>query len=266
MFKCSIFYAFAVILSAQAPGGGRGGADEGTALDLAGKYSEAQKYYVQAIEAAPNQQAKMRAIRGMAMSYAFANDCKNTIKYENQLYDLYLEAKDFYNAGEMANEAARVCIEAGSFDEASKWYKIGHDAGLREPNISEARKDLWEFRTEHALARIAIRRGNVAEAQKHVAAAKAILDKGTNSEQAVFYPYLTGYVAFYSGEYKKALEELQKANQNDPFIMVLIGQTYEKLGDKAQAMEYYRKASGSRAHNPPNAFAHPFAIKKLSQN
>ena len=71
---------------------------------------------------------------------------------------------------------ARVCIDAGDLDAAEAWYKKGHDLGLKEPNISPGRKDLWEFRTEHALARLAARRGNKAEAQKHVAAAKAVLD------------------------------------------------------------------------------------------
>jgi predicted Zn-dependent protease len=36
-----------------------------------------------------------------------------------------------------------------------------------------------------------------------------------------------------------ALKELQKANPNDPFIQCMIGQTYEKLGDKGKAVEYY---------------------------
>jgi tetratricopeptide (TPR) repeat protein len=75
---------------------------------------------------------------------------------------------------------------------------------------------------------------------------------------------LTGYVAFYSGDYKAAMEELQKANQNDPFIQCLIGSTYEKLGDKEKAMEYFRKASATTAHNPPAAYARPFARKKLA--
>ena len=152
----------------------------------------------------------------------------------------------------------------GDLDAAQKWYKLGHDTGLKEPDIKPARQDLWNFRWEHAQARIAARRGDQAEAQKHVAAAKAILDKGTIPEQAQFFPYLKGYVAFYAGDYKMALEELNKANQNDPFIQCMIGESYEKLGEKDKATEYYREASTASSHNPPAAYAVPFAKRKLT--
>jgi len=225
----------------------------GILLDLMGQYAEARKYFGKSIEIAATPQAKGQAQRAMAMSYAFEGDCKNAAKYEGPLYEQYLSAKDYFNAGETADELARVCIDAGNLDEAYAWYRKGHEAGLNETNPKQ--KDLWNFRWEHAQGRIAARRGKAEEAQKHVAAAKAILDKGTNPQQAQFFPYLVGYVAFYGGDYKTALTELQKANQSDPFIQVLIAQTYEKLGDKDQAMQSYKKAMGSNAHNPPNAAA-----------
>jgi Tfp pilus assembly protein PilF len=56
-------------------------------------------------------------------------------------------------------------------------------------------------------------------------------------------------VAFYGGDYATALAELQKANQNDPLI--LIAQTYEKTGAKDRADEYYRKVLTSNAHTRP---------------
>jgi tetratricopeptide (TPR) repeat protein len=185
------------------------------------------------------------------------------VKYASQAYDIFLAAKDFFNSGEVANELARICLESGDLDQAQKWYQTGHEVGPREPDIKPERKDLWDFRWEHALARLAARRGQAAEAQKHVAAAKTILDKGTNPDQASFFPYLVGYVAFYGGDHKAALAALQQGNQNDPFILSLIAQTYEKLGDEAQAKEYYKKILASNAHNPTNAFARPLARKKL---
>jgi len=235
----------------------------GSVLDLMGKGEPARAYFAKAIEVADTPENKAAAKRAMAMSYAFEGNCNKTIEYEQQVFDFYGSVKNFFQQGEIADEAARVCIESGDLDAAYKWYKTGHDTGLQEPDIKPARQDLWNFRWEHAQARIAARRGDQAEAQKHVAAAKAILDKGTIPEQAQFFPYLKGYVAFYAADYKTALEELSKANQNDPFIQCMIGQTYEKLGDKEKALDYYRKASQAVSHNPPAAYAVPFAKKKL---
>lgn len=269
-----------LIASAQPPQGGRGGPAsseirEGTRLDLEGKTSEAKAAFQKAIDTAANPAAKANAQRSMAMSYAFDGDCKNTGKYEQMVIDYWkTQEKEqpgnaFYQEGEMANEAARVCIDNGDLNEAERWYKAGRELGQKEPNLAPGRKALWDFRTEHALARLAARRGNKAEAQKHITEAKTALaeiqksDEGLYNQQKVFLPYLTGYVALYTGDAKTALVDLQQANTGDPFIQCLIGMTYEKLGDEAQAKEWYRKASNVGAHNPPAAFAKPFTRKKL---
>ncbi|MGE5245347.1 MAG: tetratricopeptide repeat protein [Betaproteobacteria bacterium] len=238
----------------------------GIVLDLMGKYDEARKHFSKALEVASTPAAKAQAGRSMAISYAFENNCQGAAKYEEPLYESYLQAQDYYNAGEIADELARVCLEAGEIDTAEKWYRMGYAAGLQEPDIKPARKDLWDFRWEHAMARIAARRGDKEGAARHIAAAKAALATGTNPEQQQFLPYLTGYVAFYEGDYQTALADLQKANQKDPFILVLIAQTYEKLGDAKQATDYYQKALASNAHNPPTAYARPLARRKLGQS
>jgi len=235
----------------------------GSVLDLMGRGEEARKYFAKAVDVADTPEGKASAQRAMAISYAFEGNCKKTIEYEQQVFDFHGSMKDFFQQGETADEAARVCIDSGDLDAAYKWYQIGHDTGLKEPDIKPARQDLWNFRWEHAQARIAARRGDQAAAQKHIAAAKAILDKGAIPEQAVFFPQLEGYVAFYAADYKAALEDLQRANQNDAFIQCMIGQTYEKLGDKDKSLAYYRKAANATSHNPAGAYAVPFAKKKL---
>ncbi len=236
----------------------------GVALDLLGQYEEARKHFEKAIAAAPDAEAKSRATRNMAMSYAFSRDCAGAAKYQGPLVDDAVGAGKMTDGGGIANELARVCLESGDIDRASEWYKKGYDAAIKQQGLTAAQKDLWDFRWEHAQARIAARRGNAAEAQQHVTAAKAILDKGTNLEQAPFFPYLTGYVAFYAGDYKTAVADFGKANQDDPFIVCMIAQSYEKLGDAAKASEFYKKALTSNAHNPTNAYARPIASKKVS--
>jgi len=236
----------------------------GSVLDLMGQGEQARKYFAKAIDVADTPERKAMAQRAMSMSYAFEGNCKKTVEYEQHVFDYYGSVRNFFQQGEIADEAARICVDSGDLDTAYHWYQVGHETGLKEPEIKPTRQDLWEFRWEHAQARIAARRGNQADAQKHVTTAKNILDKGTNPEQAQFLPYLQGYVAFYAGNYKTALEELLKANQNDPFIQCMIGQTHEKLGDKDKAIEFYHKASTAIAHNPPAAYAVPLAKKKIA--
>ena len=246
----------------------------GVVLDLMGKGAEARKHFQKAIDAAPDAAAKAGAQRQMAMSYGFEGDCKNTIKYEQMVmaYHVTREQSDpqdsFYQQGEMANEAARVCIDSGDLENAAIWYRKGTELGLKEPGNTTHPKSLWVFRLEHAMARIEARKGNKAEAAKHVAAAKAALDGDAKmaEAQARFFPYLTGYVALYTGDLKTAQADLEKAvamQANDPFLQCLLGMTYDKLGEKDKATECYKKAWTTTAHNPPAAFAKPFARKKL---
>jgi tetratricopeptide (TPR) repeat protein len=235
----------------------------GVALDLQGQYAEAQEHFTKAIEVAPAE-SKAQALRSMAVSYTFEGNASKASEFELQVFNARLAKGDSVGAAEICTELARIYLETGDPDHAYKWYKMAYDTVGRKPDLSDADKNLWLFRWENAQARIAARRGKADEAQQHVAAAKAALDKANNPDQMRFYPYLTGYVALYTNDYKTAIAELQKADQRDAFNLVLLAQAYEKSGDAAQAKSYYGKALESNAHNPPNAFARPLAQKKLS--
>ncbi len=238
----------------------------GVVLDLLGRTTEARQYFQKSIDSATDEQTRAVARRQMAMSYAFDNDCASSARYGRMLYDYWLQRGNHYAAGEALNEVARVCIEAGALDEAEKLYRSGTETGLKEPDISPDRRALWIFRLEHALGRLAARRGRKEEAWKHVAAAKSLLDSHSEmaKQQQPFYFYLAGYVALYTGEPQAALDHLKQATQNDPFIQCLMGMAHEKLGQKEEALACYRRAAQTTAHNPPAAFARPFARRKLA--
>ncbi len=240
--------------------------ESGVALDLKGDYVAARQHLKKAIDVAPADQ-KNRALRVMAFSYAFEGDSAEAEKFEKQVFDALLAKSDFEAAAGVADELARIKLECGDIDGAATWYQTGHDTAMRKTDMTDmkdADKNPWAFRWAHAQARIAARRGQRDEAQKQVAAAKAALEKANNPDQAQFFPYLTGYVAFYGGDYQTAIADLQKANQKDPFILVLLAQSYEKAGDAARAREYYGKVMANNGHGPTNAFARPVARKKLA--
>lgn len=176
----------------------------------------------------------------------------------------------FYQQGEMANEGARVCIDAGDLDTAESAYRLGYQLGNTEPAPRTHPKSLWDFRLAHALGRIAARRGNEAEARSQIALARQALDSDSAmaAQQERFFPYLVGYVALYTGDLATAEVEIKKAVAvsagGDPFQHALLGMVYEKQGRADDARLEYRKAyEGATARNPPAAFARPFARKKL---
>jgi tetratricopeptide (TPR) repeat protein len=234
----------------------------GIALDLKGKYSDARNYLLSAVEVAPPDR-RVQALRTTAVSFAFQCDLSQVTNFERQAYDLQMRDQKFTDAAGTANELARIDLECGNVPDAAKWYQTGYETALRNTDLPEADRDLWNFRWENAKARIAAREGKRKEADADVAAAKAILDKGKIPDQQRFYPYLTGYVAFYAGDYKAAVEQLKTADQKDPFILVLLAQAYEKLGNQAESMKYYRQVLTINSHSPTNAFARPLAQKKL---
>ena len=214
----------------------------------------------------------------MAMSFAFDADCANAARYEDMVVAYWKTREQaepqnaFYQEGEMANEAARICIDAGELDIAERYYRLGNTLGLAEPEPKTHAASLWAFRTAHALARLAARRGSVVEAQRQVAEARRILDGDPTmaAAQERFFPYLAGYVALYTNDLPSAESELTHAlalpgNQGDPFMHVLLAMTYEKLGQQDKAHALYEKAfTLATAHNPPSATARPYARRKLN--
>jgi tetratricopeptide (TPR) repeat protein len=269
---------------AQAPAGAPALATRADSMRRAAQYdtdgetAKARALYQRLVDTAPDPATKAAAQRAMAMSYAFDADCANTTKLMDQVIAYWATREQaepqnaFAQQGGMANEAARVCIDAGDLDAAERLYRRGTELGLREPEPRTNPRSVWEYRLAHALGRIAARRGNAAEAQRHVAEARRLLeaDPAMAAGQSRFYPYLVGYVALYTGDLAAAEAELTKAvaiegNQGDPFMHLLLASVYEKRGQRDRAKALYQKAYDlATNHNPNSAHVRPTARRKLA--
>ena len=276
-FLAPVALAALVSIPAAAQRGGSGPSREASALDVAGKTAQARIIWQALIDSAADPAAKANAQRSLAMSYAFAGDCANTLTYEQFVIDYWKTREQaepqnaFYQEGEMADEGARVCVDAGDLNAGERWYRMGYDYGVKEPVPQTHPKSLWDYRLAHALGRIAARRGDKTEADRQIAAARKALDSDSAmaAQQERFFPYLVGYVALYTGDLKSAEQQFNtmlamRGNQNDPFMNTLLAMTYEKMGDRAKADALYRKAYDlATAHNPPAAFVRRYVRDKL---
>ena len=234
----------------------------GRALDLLGRYSDAREHFTKAIALAADGD-KDQVLRMMGISLTFTGDANAAATYFQQVFDRRIASANFAAAAEVADEMGRVYLELGDLDSALAKYKLAFDTAARQTDRSAAEVDLGTLRWAHAQARIASRKGNAAEARRQEAIVKTVVSKSANADQQVQYAYLRGYVAFHLKEYPAALAALRSADQTDPFILLLLAQTYEESGQAARAHEFYEKTLASTSHAVNNAFARPIARRKL---
>ncbi len=243
--------------------------------DAAGKHAEARAMYQALIATAPDAAAKAAATRRLAMSYGYDANCAKVIELEEQVIAYWKTRREVepqnahYQEGEMANEAARVCIDHGFLNEAEQLYRRGTALGNAEPAPRSHPASLWAFREAHAMARVAARRGNAAEAQRWVGEARKALDSdpAMAKSQEQYFPYLVGYVALFTGDLATAQTEFTKtvaAMPNDPFQLVLLGMTHDKMGHADVARGFYQKAYDlATGSNPPAIYSRTFTKKVL---
>jgi tetratricopeptide (TPR) repeat protein len=236
----------------------------GRVLNIEGQYVEARQHFQKAIDAASPSELN-GALSAMAISYAFEGKAADAAKYYGQLIDRQLASGATDAAGGAANGLARVYLETGDTANAEKWYRTGYETALKNPKRTPEQTDLTEMRWHHAQARIAARRKQFDVARKHVDEVRALVAAGRLDEaQQAQYPHVAGYVAFYAGESDKAIAELSKADQEDPFILSLLAQAYEQKRDVAKARELYTKILAMPAYSLQAAFARPLAARRLA--
>jgi tetratricopeptide (TPR) repeat protein len=234
----------------------------GRGLDLEGRHQAARSHLEEAVKLAPAEE-RNAALTALGISYAFESKPDEAARYYQRAFDADMQADDRAGAAGLANALGRIYLESGNLAKAEQWYTTGYETAKKIQGLSPEANALWEMRRHNAFGRIAARRGDKAAAARHAAAAKALLDKGGNENQRPFYPYLLGYIAFYSKDYRQAIAELAKADQEDPFILGLLAQAHQRLGQKNEAAEYYRKVMATPTHNINSAFSRPLARKFL---
>ena len=230
----------------------------GRALDLDGRHATARPHLEEALALAPEAE-RNAALTALGVSYAFESKADEAARYYQRAFDAQVQADDRAGAAGIANALGRVYLESGHLAKADQWYTTGYEMARKVPGLSGEQAALWEMRWHNAQGRIAARRGDAAAAAKHANGVKAALDKGVAENQRPFYPYLVGYIAFYAKDFRTAIAELLKGDQQDPFVLGLIAQSHQRLGDTKQAGEYYRKVMAENDHTINAAFSRPLA-------
>ncbi len=234
----------------------------GIALDLLARYDEARTHLSRAIQLAP-EDGKRPALMAMAVSWVFQKRTVDAAKAYEQVFDRDIAAGRHADAAEAANALGRLLLETGDYAGASRWYQTGYEQARRQPAEPGSQLTLWKFRWLHAQARIAAREGKPADALLREIRA-LVAESKELADEAPAVAYLEGYIALYRKDPKAALSALARADQDDPFILMLIARAHEQLKQRTAARETWKRVLTLNGHSLQNALARPAARAALA--
>jgi Flp pilus assembly protein TadD len=237
----------------------------GVLLDLKGQCAEARTHLNRAIDVAPADIPRYQAMNALALSYAFDRMLAEAQEELEAIRRHQAIDGDTAGAAAAARAIGRIYLENGDSVNGRRWYELGYRESKPHAGQPESERLLWELRWHHAQARIASREGHLDVARNHLAEFESIMRRrGHETEDNDIHRWLTGYVAYYAKEYDRAIAELARGNLADPFILMMIGMSYQAKGDLENARAYYRRTLESNVHNLQAAIARPAARAKLA--
>lgn len=237
----------------------------GILLTLKGQYPEARTHLQRALKVAPTAMVRHQAAASLALSHAFEGNLEALQREYESLRRQQLADGDASGAAASARSLGRILLEAGDIAGGRKWYEVGYEEWKPQPGQPASEQLLWDLRWRHMQARVAAREGKTAEAARLLSEFEDIMKQRSRpTEDREIYRWVAGYVAFHAKDYDGALAHLAQGNLNDPFILDLIGRSYEAKGDVTNARQYYRRVMESNVYNLQSAIARPHARAKLT--
>jgi Tfp pilus assembly protein PilF len=135
-----------------------------------------------------------------------------------------------------------VLLEAGKPDQALKRFQQALDIQANSTLSSETKQDA-KLAHHYNLARVALAKNDLATAKSE---AEEYL-KGAEEKENAFRirqaHELAGLMAIREKDFDQAISELEKASQQDPYVVYQTAVAYAGAGDQAKAKETYKRAA-----------------------
>ncbi len=237
----------------------------GILLTLKGQYPEARTHLQRAVKVAATPMVRHQATATLALSHAFEGNLEELQREYENLRRQQLADSDISGAAASARSLGRILLEAGDIAGGRKWYEVGYQEWKPQPGQPQSEQLLWDLRWRHMQARVAAREGRIADAKRLLSEFESLMKQRSRpTEDREIYRWVAGYVAHYAKDYDGAIAHLAQGDLDDPFILGLIGRSYEAKGDQTNARQYYRRVMESNVYNLQSAIARPHARSKLT--
>jgi tetratricopeptide (TPR) repeat protein len=233
-------------------------------LTYLNRYDEAIKNCDQAYALAKNDGEKRFALFTKVVTYV---DEGNTDAAMKEMQNEFNLAKNINDAGAMngdLNAMANILFEAGKYDEAKAKFTEALSV-IEKSNLTNEVKENTRRINMYNKGRIALMTGKVEDAKKLAEEFTASTNKANNTFQIWLAHSLNGVIAIQEKDYKKAIIEFEKSNQQNPSTFYYMAVAYSKDGNVAEAKKYADKCANFNALiNLNQAFVRNKANKMLA--
>jgi tetratricopeptide (TPR) repeat protein len=135
-----------------------------------------------------------------------------------------------------------IVLEAGNADEALKDFTKAAEM-IRNSSLAPAVRENAGLFYHYNAGRAAVAKKNVASAAKEAEQFRKGAEAKKNVNQIRLANELDGMIALASGEYRKAVDLLRGANQQNPYNLYRLAVAYKALGDMKEAKEFCASAA-----------------------
>jgi len=164
------------------------------------------------------------------------------------------ELEKQYELGEKTNDVAAmsadcgfkgaILLETGKYDEALSAFAKSEQL-IASSGLSQEIKNVAQLFLHFNRADAAVLKKDLKKAKAETNEFRKVAEAAGNANQIRYGHELLGKIAFVEKNYNMAIEELLKANQQDPYNLYRLALSYQAKGDNAKAKEFCKKAAKS---------------------
>ncbi len=222
-----------------------------TDLNYLNRFKEARSKLQELFDKARHSGEKRSALFSMAISFVLEGNYDAAVAKIRNMLVLSEENADPTAVSLDLNTLGGILLEQGKIDEAAEAFQKSLET-YEATNMDEALK--VDTRREHLfnMARVASAKGDNAAAQALCDSLQLQIEPLKQPLKMYQVHELGGLVALGAKDYPKAVEELSRANQENPYILYKLALAYQGLGDKENTRNYCAKVFNFNALNSLN--------------
>lgn len=211
-------------------------------LMFQGKHDQAIAQAQKLAAAARNDGDRRLAFFTKSVVYADQGKIQQAIGETEKQFALNSRAKDNAQMAGDAQAIGYILLHAGKPDQAQRRFQQALDIQANSNLSSEAKEDA-KLGHHYNLARVALAKSNLAGAKSEAETYQQGSEAKHNEFRIRQAHELNGTIAIREKDYGKAIAELEKASQLDPYVTYQLAAAYEGKGDTAKASQLYKQAA-----------------------